>query len=118
LQFPVSAFFRPVRLRRESADHPSETPHYFHQGLSTIRTRFLLFSLLAGNRGPGDGFGSDYLHHQPAGAKIQRFAAIVTAPETSGIAAPRLWFPDLDDGLVAVLSDITSTAHDRRRAMA
>jgi hypothetical protein len=43
---------------------------------------------------------------------------IVTALETSGIAAPRLWFPDLDDGLVAVLSDITSTAHDRRRAMA
>jgi hypothetical protein len=42
----------------------------------------------------------------------------VTAPETSGNAAPRLWFPDLDDGRVAVLPDITSTAHDRWRAMA
>ena len=65
----------------------------------------------------GRRFDSGWLH-QPAGAKIQRFAAVVTAPETSGNAAPRLWFPDLDDGRVAVLPDITSTAHDRWRAMA
>src|SRR5215204_6133307 len=45
--------------------------------------------------------------HQPAGAKFQRFAAVVTAPGTSGIAGSPLWFPDLDDGRVAVLPDIS-----------
>jgi len=41
------------------------------------------------------------------GAKFQRFAAVVTAPKTSGIAGSPLWFPDLDDGRVAVLPDIS-----------
>jgi len=52
------------------------------------------------------GFESPQLH-QPAGAKFQRFAAVVTAPKTSGIAGSPLWFPDLDDGRVAVLPDIS-----------